>query len=101
MGFLSRVDTFLRTKESIFRESQLDEKRWGNEDLDPTPYVIFQLRRMLLTLYRPPARTWGYWNYFAFFWAVSFNPVAWNTGSSLVSLGLVCTVLTRNISSSW
>lgn len=40
-------------------------------------------------LCRPSARLWTHWNYFAFFWAVSFNPVAWNTGSSLISVGLV------------
>ncbi|CAK7224026.1 hypothetical protein SBRCBS47491_005409 [Sporothrix bragantina] len=74
MSFLAKVDRALRTKESIFRESQEDEKTWGNEDLDPTP---------------EPARPWTHWNYFAFFWAVSFNPIAWNSGSSLISLGLL------------
>ncbi|CAK7217000.1 hypothetical protein SCUCBS95973_003003 [Sporothrix curviconia] len=74
MSFFTKLDRTLRTKESIFRESQEDEKKWGNEDLDPTP---------------ESARLWTHWNYFAFFWAVSFNPIAWNSGSSLVSLGMV------------
>ncbi len=39
MGFLGRVDYFLRTKESIFQEQHAHEKKWGNEDLDQTPYV--------------------------------------------------------------
>ncbi|OAA59715.1 Permease, cytosine/purines, uracil, thiamine, allantoin [Niveomyces insectorum RCEF 264] len=74
MSFYTKVDNLLRTKESIFRETQEDNRKWGNEDLDPTP---------------PSARLWTHWNYFAFFWAVSFNPIAWNTGSSLISLGLL------------
>jgi NCS1 family nucleobase:cation symporter-1 len=37
MGFLAKVDNVLRTKESKFQESQEIEKKWGNEDLDPTP----------------------------------------------------------------
>lgn len=37
MSALKKLDNFLRTKESIFRESQVDNKQWGNEDLDPTP----------------------------------------------------------------
>ncbi|RDW80774.1 permease [Coleophoma crateriformis] len=78
MGFLARIDDTLRTKESIFAEGaesgRRGGKKWGNEDLDPSP---------------PQHRTWGSWNYFAFFWAVSFNPVAWNAGSSLVALGLL------------
>lgn len=39
--------------------------------------------------HRRPQRTWKHYNYFMFFWAVSFNPNQWNTGSSLVSSGLV------------
>ncbi|RFU27486.1 hypothetical protein B7463_g8855, partial [Scytalidium lignicola] len=74
MSAIKKLDNILRTKESIFREFQVDNKLWGNEDLDPTP---------------PSARLWTHWNYFAFFWAVSFNPIAWNTGSSLISLGLL------------
>ncbi|KAL1893324.1 hypothetical protein Sste5346_006501 [Sporothrix stenoceras] len=74
MSILTKLDNALRTKESIFHEQQEDTKKWGNEDLDPTP---------------PSARLWTHWNYFAFFWAVSFNPIAWNTGSSLISLGLL------------
>ena len=37
MSAFAKLDRVLRTKESIFRESQVDDKRWGNEDLDPTP----------------------------------------------------------------
>ncbi|KAH8882073.1 putative allantoin permease [Thozetella sp. PMI_491] len=74
MGILSKIDEVLRTKESKFQESRTDGKTWSNEDLDPTP---------------PAARRWNRWNYFAFFWAVSFNPIAWNSGSSMVALGLL------------
>ncbi|OIW28585.1 putative allantoin permease [Coniochaeta ligniaria NRRL 30616] len=72
--FLHRVDQRIQTKESRFASSRETERSWGNEDLDPTP---------------PPQRTWKHWNYFMFFWAVSFNPNQWNTGSSLVSSGLL------------
>ncbi|KAF2099748.1 putative allantoin permease [Rhizodiscina lignyota] len=74
MGFLGRVDSFLRTKESRFRDINETNQKWGNEDLDPTG---------------PSQRTWISWSYFAFFWAVSFNPVQWNTGASLVNQGLL------------
>jgi hypothetical protein len=40
MGFLTKIDNVLRTKESIFQEHQEKEKKWGNEDLDQTPYVL-------------------------------------------------------------
>ncbi|TVY92104.1 Uracil permease [Lachnellula willkommii] len=73
-SFLRKVDDVLRTKESKFQDFQQSEKKWGNEDLDPSP---------------PSARNWTHWNYFAFFWAVSFNPVAWNTGSSMIAAGLL------------
>lgn len=39
MSVLTKLDNALRTKESIFRDQQEDTKKWGNEDLDPTPYV--------------------------------------------------------------
>ncbi|KAI1859446.1 hypothetical protein JX265_010449 [Neoarthrinium moseri] len=74
MSVWKRIDEALRTKESDFNEAEKDGKTWSNEDLDPSP---------------PSARTWGHWDYFAFFWAVSFNPIAWNSGSSLVALGLL------------
>ena len=74
MGIFSKIDDFIRTKESRFQESRLKGKTWSNEDLDPTPLS---------------SRDWRHWDYFAFFWAVSFNPIAWNSGSSMVSLGLV------------
>ncbi|TVY25592.1 putative permease [Lachnellula hyalina] len=73
-SFLRKVDDVFRTKESKFQDFQESEKKWGNEDLDPSP---------------PSARIWTHWNYFAFFWAVSFNPVAWNTGSSMIAAGLL------------
>lgn len=74
MRVLYKIDQVLRTKESRFQDSRTEGKTWSNEDLDPTP---------------PAARRWNHWNYFAFFWAVSFNPIAWNSGSSMVALGLV------------
>ncbi|KAL1845350.1 hypothetical protein VTK73DRAFT_632 [Phialemonium thermophilum] len=73
--FLQALDKRLQTQESKFQsESDGKDRRWGNEDLDPTP---------------PSQRTWKHFNYFMFFWAVSFNPNQWNTGSSLVSSGLL------------
>lgn len=39
MGFLAKFDNALRTEESRFQDHQEKEKKWGNEDLDPTPYV--------------------------------------------------------------
>ena len=70
----------VQTKDSVFHEE--GKKIWGNQDLDPTP---------------PSMRSWGYFNYFIFWWAVSFNPNQWNTGSSLVSLGLVWWLATISI----
>ncbi|RFU23867.1 hypothetical protein B7463_g12470, partial [Scytalidium lignicola] len=75
MAIWQRVDRVIRTKQSVFQQGgDKHERAWGNEDLDPTPVK---------------QRTWKHWNYFAFFWAVSFNPNQWNTGSSLVNQGLL------------
>lgn len=35
-SFLRKVDDVLRTKESKFQDFQESEKKWGNEDLDPS-----------------------------------------------------------------
>ncbi|KIW25907.1 uncharacterized protein PV07_09043 [Cladophialophora immunda] len=71
-SFLRRLDQRIQTQESRIQKRE-GTRRWGNEDLDPTPVQ---------------QRTWRHWNYFMFFWAVSFNPNQWNTGSSLVNQGL-------------
>lgn len=45
--------------------------QWSNEDLDPTP---------------PRKRTWRWWNYVIFYWALSFGN--WTLGSSMIGIGL-------------
>jgi len=44
---------------------------WSNEDLDPTP---------------PEKRTWRWYNYVVFYFALSFGN--WTLGSSLIGIGL-------------
>jgi len=44
---------------------------WSNEDLDPTP---------------PEKRTWRWWNYVIFYWALSFGN--WTLGAQMVGIGL-------------
>lgn len=37
MNFFRKVDDWARTKESILKDESETKKKWGNEDLDPTP----------------------------------------------------------------
>lgn len=46
-------------------------KQWSNEDLDPTP---------------PEKRTWLWYNYVVFYFALSFGN--WTLGSTMVGIGL-------------
>lgn len=45
--------------------------QWSNEDLDPTP---------------PEKRTWRWYNYVVFYWALSFGN--WTLGGTMVGIGL-------------
>ena len=45
--------------------------QWSNEDLDPTP---------------PEKRTWRWYNYVVFYWALSFGN--WTLGATMVGIGL-------------
>jgi NCS1 family nucleobase:cation symporter-1 len=45
--------------------------QWSNEDLDPTP---------------PEKRTWRWYNYIVFYWALSFGN--WTLGATMVGIGL-------------
>ncbi|RAL63675.1 hypothetical protein DID88_003718 [Monilinia fructigena] len=47
------------------------DKRWSNEDLDPTP---------------PEKRTWRWWNFVSFYLGLSFGN--WTLGSTMVGIGL-------------
>lgn len=93
MAILQRIRGALRTEESVFQENQ--DGKYGEMR------ILTQLRMFSTygercnttavtnTSSRKSQRVWKHWNFFAFFWAVSFNPNQWNTGSSLVNQGLV------------
>ncbi|KAK0480875.1 permease for cytosine/purines, uracil, thiamine, allantoin-domain-containing protein [Armillaria novae-zelandiae] len=53
--------------------SYAPSSKWSNRDMDPTP---------------PEDRTWGAWDYFAYWICDAFSIAIWEQGSSMVAVGL-------------
>lgn len=67
-AFISALET---KRNATGREEE--RNRWKNEDLDLSP---------------PADRTWGWYDFAAFWCTYGINPGTWKAGSALVSVGM-------------
>lgn len=64
---------YLETNPDASGNPDAARNKWSNEDLDVSP---------------PSHRTWGWYDYAAFWWSYGFAPGSWYIGASLLALGL-------------
>lgn len=66
---------FIKSPHSNDGHVPIGDERWSNKDLEPTPVE---------------QRTWTWFNLPLYWFSNQFSLVGWNTGSALVTVGLVC-----------
>ncbi|KAF7552879.1 hypothetical protein G7Z17_g4048 [Cylindrodendrum hubeiense] len=64
---------FLKAPRDVEDHSRIRDSKWSNKDLEPTP---------------PEHRTWTWYNLPLYWFSNQFSLTGWNTGSSLVAVGL-------------
>ncbi|KAL2416450.1 Allantoin permease [Exophiala dermatitidis] len=64
---------FVRAPDSLEGHARIGDSRWSNRDLEPTP---------------PEHRNWTWYNLPLYWFSNQFSLTGWNTGSSLVAVGL-------------
>ncbi|KAF4448988.1 putative uracil permease [Fusarium austroafricanum] len=64
---------FVKTSETTDGQTQVGNSRWSNKDLEPTP---------------PEHRNWTWYNLPLYWFSNQFSLVGWNTGASLIAVGL-------------
>ncbi|KAL9563786.1 hypothetical protein ACKAV7_012175 [Fusarium commune] len=64
---------FVRTSETADGQTRVGNERWSNKDLEPTP---------------PEHRNWTWYNLPLYWFSNQFSLTGWNTGSSLIAVGL-------------
>jgi NCS1 family nucleobase:cation symporter-1 len=65
---------FLRAPQGNEGRPAIGDEKWSNKDLEPTPVE---------------QRTWTWFNLPLYWFSNQFSLVGWNTGSALVTVGLV------------
>lgn len=65
---------FIKAPGEIEGHASVGDARWSNKDLEPTPREH---------------RTWTWYNLPLYWFSNQFSLTGWNTGSSLVAVGLV------------
>ncbi|KAF5591189.1 uracil permease [Fusarium pseudoanthophilum] len=64
---------FVKTSDTADGQMRVGNERWSNKDLEPTP---------------PEHRNWTWYNLPLYWFSNQFSLTGWNTGSSLIAVGL-------------
>lgn len=82
---------FIQAPKSNEGQSTIADSKWSNKDLEPTPvedrtwtWYAFDISVNISTIDNPRYNLPLYW------FSNQFSLVGWNTGSALVTVGLVC-----------